>query len=189
METLLSQQNCILISGKENKLIWVVKSRRHQCDSGGATGVSFFNMMSLFSKIARPVWMSGWVNFIAGTMVCTSWGIISQSFEYHYSWMNGHWDKREEQQFPTLSGFMSFKEELKIKSQALIFSHKFLFRAELMPYDHWNRALSWCAPECHGMLAFALNIALHPFPHASRTQWTAVFSMSSMLYLLQIAVG
>ena len=128
-------------------------------------------MPRFFSKIARSVWMPGWVKLIAGTVVCTSWGIISQSFEYHCSWMNGHWDKREEQQFPrlVLGGFMSLKEELKMKSQALVFSHKFLFRAELMPCGYWNRALSWCAPECHGMLAFALNIPLHPFPHASRT--------------------
>jgi len=42
METLLLQQNLILISGKGNKrFIWVVKTRTHQCDSGGATGVSF----------------------------------------------------------------------------------------------------------------------------------------------------
>lgn len=95
-------------------------------------------MMSLFSKIARPVWMPGWVNFIAGTVVYASWGITSQSFEYHCSWMNGYWAKREEQQFPrlVLGVFESFKEELKIKSQALLFSHEFLFRAELMPYGY-----------------------------------------------------
>lgn len=42
MKTLLSQQNFLLISGKGNKwLIWVVKNRRQQWDSGEATGVSF----------------------------------------------------------------------------------------------------------------------------------------------------
>lgn len=42
MKTLLSQQNFLLISGKGNKLlIWMVKDRRQQSDSGGATGGSF----------------------------------------------------------------------------------------------------------------------------------------------------
>lgn len=42
MKTILSQQNFLLISGKGNKLlIWRVKNRRQQSDSGGATGVSF----------------------------------------------------------------------------------------------------------------------------------------------------
>lgn len=52
METLLSQQNFILISGKQNKwLIWVVRTRRHQCDSGGATGVSFLMWWAYLAKV------------------------------------------------------------------------------------------------------------------------------------------
>lgn len=67
-------QGLVPIAGEGNKgLKWFIKMRRHRCDSGGATGMTFFfDMMHLFSKTVRPTRVPGCVSFVAGPVVCSA---------------------------------------------------------------------------------------------------------------------